>query len=121
MGLIVNYAIRIDLFLSGHFYTLIVSAVALLCMVLEVVVAVVISELPVVEYLGVIIFIPVASIVMLLSASKRGEWAEIWHGSFHDIAVDRKSVKRESTALNEEEINRNLEQLEMNPSLLSDN
>jgi hypothetical protein len=62
----------------------------------------------VIEYLGVIIFIPVATIVMLLAASKRGEWAEIWHGSFHDIAVDRKSVKKESSELDEEEINRNL-------------
>lgn len=121
MGLIVNYAIRVDLFLSGHFYTLIVSITALISMILEAFVAVIISELPVVEYLSVIIFIPTASILMLLAASKRGEWAEIWHGSFHDIAVDRKSVKKDSSELNEEEINRNLEQLEMNPSLLSDN
>lgn len=31
---------------------------------------------------------------MLLFTSKRGEWAEIWHGSFHDLAIDRKSVTR---------------------------
>lgn len=48
MGLIVNYAIRVDLFLSGHFYTLIVSITALISMVLEAFVAVIISELPVV-------------------------------------------------------------------------
>lgn len=39
-------------------------------------------------------FIPMSAIMMMLASSKRGEWAEIWHGSFHDIAVDRKSVKR---------------------------
>jgi hypothetical protein len=48
MGLIVNYAIRVDLFLSGHFYTIIVSITALVCMFLEVVISVVISELPVI-------------------------------------------------------------------------
>jgi hypothetical protein len=40
MGLIVNYAIRIDLFLSGHFYTIITTASAAICMLLEVIIAV---------------------------------------------------------------------------------
>jgi hypothetical protein len=41
-------------------------------------------------------------IIILLIASKRGEWAEVWHGSFHDIAVDRKSIKKDSTILDDD-------------------
>lgn len=40
MGLILNYAIRLDLFLSGHFYTIITSVAASICMILEVIIAV---------------------------------------------------------------------------------
>lgn len=40
MGLLLNYAIRLDLFLSGHFYAIIISVTAALCMILEVIVAV---------------------------------------------------------------------------------
>ena len=54
------------------------------------------------EYTSVIIFIPLTLIVLMLLASKRGEWAELWHGSFHDMAVDRKSIKKESTVLDDE-------------------
>lgn len=58
---------------------------------------------------------------MLLFASKRGEWAEVWHGSFHDIAVDRRSVKRETMNIDDDEsIDKSLDSLKMNPSLLSD-
>jgi hypothetical protein len=41
-------------------------------------------------------------ILVLTFAAKRGEWAVIWHGSFHDMAVDRKSIRRESSYLDEE-------------------
>lgn len=75
MGLLLNYSIRLDLFLSGHFYTIITSVIAAICMFLEVIIAVSIESLPVIEYLGVIIFIPVATVITLLAASKRGEWA----------------------------------------------
>ena len=40
MGLLLNYAIRIDLFLSGHFYAIVVAIIAALCMSLEVVIAI---------------------------------------------------------------------------------
>lgn len=40
MGLILNYAIRIDLFLSGHFYTIIAAVTAAICMFLEVIIAI---------------------------------------------------------------------------------
>lgn len=46
------------------------------------------------EFMSIILFLPIAIPLMLFFSSKRGEWAEIWHGSFHDIAIDRKSVKR---------------------------
>lgn len=57
------------------------------------------DELPVLEFTSVIVFLPVSFTLILLLASKRGEWAELWHGSFHDIAVDRKSIKRESESI----------------------
>ncbi len=31
---------------------------------------------------------------MLFFANKRGEWAEIWSGSFYDMAVNRVSIPR---------------------------
>lgn len=52
------------------------------------------DEIPSIEFMSIIIFLPFSIILMLLFASKRGEWAEIWHGSFHDLAIDRKSVTR---------------------------
>lgn len=55
--------------------------------------------------------------LILLMSSKRGEWAELWHGSFHDMAVDRKSIKREADSLLDyDELDRSLEQLKMNNS-----
>jgi len=33
-------------------------------------------------------------VLILMLSAKRGEWAVTWHGSFHDMAVDRKSIKR---------------------------
>ncbi len=55
--------------------------------------------------------------LILLMSSKRGEWAELWHGSFHDMAVDRKSIKREADSLLDyDELDRSLEQLKMNHS-----
>ena len=41
---------------------------------------------------------------MLFFANKRGEWAEIWHGSFYDIAVNRGSISR---SVNFEEVEEN--------------
>ena len=40
MGLLLNYAIRIDLFLSGHFYAIIIAIIAAICMLFEVVIAI---------------------------------------------------------------------------------
>ena len=45
--------------------------------------------------MSVIIFYPTAIILMLFFANKRGEWAEVWHGSFYDMAVNRASIPRE--------------------------
>jgi hypothetical protein len=75
MGLIVNYAVRVDLFLSSKFYTILSSLIALICLTLELGVSLLSDELPVMEYTSVIIFIPATFVVMLLFASKRGEWA----------------------------------------------
>jgi hypothetical protein len=60
------------------------------------------DELPVLEYFSVSLYMPISNvyfihlgvIAMLLFASKRGEWAIIWHGSFYDIAVNRASIKK---------------------------
>ena len=41
-----------------------------------------------------IIFYPLSVLSMLFFANKRGEWAEIWHGSFYDMAVNRASIPR---------------------------
>ena len=61
------------------------------------------DDLPVLEYASVIAFLPISFILILLLSSKRGEWAELWHGSFHDIAIDRKSIKRESESILDDE------------------
>lgn len=68
MGLILHYATRIDLFLSGHFYRIIVSLMALICTSLELIIAIIVEDLPVLEYVGVISFIPLATGIMLLAA-----------------------------------------------------
>jgi hypothetical protein len=68
MGLILNYATRIDLFVSGHFYRIIVSLIALLCTSIELIIAIVVEDLPVLEYIGVITFIPLATGIILLAA-----------------------------------------------------
>ena len=72
------------------------------------------------DYTSVILFLPLAFALVLMFASKRGEWGEIWHGSFHDIAVDRKSINKSSTILEDEDLSRNLDQLKMSPDLLSE-
>ena len=40
MGLIVNYAVRIDLFLSTKFYTILISVVAFVCLGIEVIISI---------------------------------------------------------------------------------
>lgn len=109
MGLIINYCVRVDLFLSTRFYTLLSTIIALACLFLEYLILIIADDLPVLEYTSVIIFLPVSFLLILLLSSKRGEWAELWHGSFHDIAIDRKSIKRESESiLDDDELDRNL-------------
>lgn len=94
-----NFCVRVDLFLSTRFYTLLSTITAFLSLSLEYLILVVADDLPVLEYTSVIIFLPVSMTLILLLSSKRGEWAELWHGSFHDIAIDRKSIKRESESI----------------------
>ena len=107
MGLLFNYAVRVDLFLSTQFYTVLCALVALFSMGLEMVLSLLLDQIPIMDYTCVIIFLPTAFVLVLLFALKRGEWGEIWHGSFHDIAVDRKSINK-STVMSDEEISRNL-------------
>ena len=107
MGLLFNYAVRVDLFLSTQFYTVLCALVALFSMGLEMVLSLLLDQIPIMDYTCVIIFLPTAFVLVLLFALKRGEWGEIWHGSFHDIAVDRKSINK-STVISDEEISRNL-------------
>ena len=107
MGLLFNYAVRVDLFLSTQFYTVLCALVALFSMGLEMVLSLLLDQIPIMDYTCVIIFLPTAFVLVLLFALKRGEWGEIWHGSFHDIAVDRKSINK-STVISDEDISRNL-------------
>jgi hypothetical protein len=39
--------------------------------------------------MSVLLFYPLAITFILFFAKKRGEWAEIWDGSFYDMAVNR--------------------------------
>lgn len=41
-----------------------------------------------------LLFYPLVVGLMLFFANKRGEWAEIWDGSFYDMAVNRASIQR---------------------------
>ena len=41
-----------------------------------------------------LLFYPLVVGLMLFFANKRGEWAEIWDGSFYERAVKRESIKR---------------------------
>lgn len=118
MGLVLNYCVRIDLFLSTKFYTLLSSLTAFVSLGVEYLILVVAGEMPVMEYTSIIIFLPVSLGVILLFAGKRGEWPELWHGSFHDIAVDRKIIRRES-GFDEGELDRYLDKLRTNTSLLT--
>jgi hypothetical protein len=120
MGLIINYCVRVDLFLSTRFYTLLSILTAAFCLGCEYLVLLLADDMPVMEYTSIIMFVPLSLILILLLAAKRGEWAELWHGSFHDIAVDRKSIRRESD-FDEEQLDRNLDRLRMSPSSLLTN
>ena len=117
MGLVLNYCVRVDLFLSNKFYTLLCSITAFICLAIEYLILAVAGDMPVMEYTSMIIFLPLALTLILLFCAKRGEWAELWHGSFHDIAVDRKSIRRESD-FDEEDLDSHLESLKINPTLL---
>ena len=102
MGLMLNYCVRIDLFLSVRFYTLLCSLIAFVSLAFEFMILVLADDMPVMEYTSIIMFLPLSFVLILLLAAKRREWAELWHGSFHDIAVDRKSIRRESSILDDE-------------------
>lgn len=103
-----NYCVRVDLFLSSHFYSILCGVIAIISMISEYLILFFLDQLPVLEYTSAIIFLPVSMGLVLMFASKRGEWAELWHGSFHDIAVDRKSIKRDSSIIISDEVDNNL-------------
>lgn len=44
--------------------------------------------------MSILLFYPIALFLLLFFAKKRGEWAEVWHGSFYDMAVNRASIPR---------------------------
>lgn len=44
--------------------------------------------------MSILLYYPLAIFLLLFFAEKRGEWAEIWHGSFYDMAVNRASIPR---------------------------
>ena len=94
MGLVLNYCVRVDLFLSNKFYTFLCSITAFISLATEYLILALAGNLPMMEYTSIIIFLPLVLIFILLFCAKRGEWAELWHGSFHDIAIDRKSIRR---------------------------
>lgn len=44
--------------------------------------------------MSVLLFYPLAITFILFFAKKRGEWAEIWDGSFYDMAVNRQQIRK---------------------------
>ena len=75
MGLVLNYCVRVDLFLSIRFYTILCSLVALFCLALEYLILFLVDDMPVMEYTSTIIFLPLSIGITLLFSAKRGEWA----------------------------------------------
>jgi hypothetical protein len=44
--------------------------------------------------MSIILYYPISVALLIFFANKRGEWAEVWHGSFYDMAVNRASIPR---------------------------
>lgn len=67
---------------------------AIICVTAELAFNLLFQDLPTIEMTSIILFYPLAVSLMLFFANKRGEWAEVWHGSFYDMAVNRASIPR---------------------------
>ena len=93
--MVLNYCKRVDLYLSTHFYRKLGWVLAVFCVLFELGYNILEQDLPTMEVMSVILFYPLVTLLMLFFANKRGEWAEIWHGSFYDMAVNRASIPRE--------------------------
>lgn len=70
-----NYCKRVDLYLSTHFYRKLGWALATFCVFFELIYNIVHDDVPTMEVMGVILFYPLAIVLMLFFANKRGEWA----------------------------------------------
>ena len=75
MGLVMNYCVRIDLFLSIRFYTILSSLTAFFCLAIEYLILFLADDMPVMEYTSTIMFLPLSIGIILLFSAKRGEWA----------------------------------------------
>lgn len=93
-GVVLNYCKRVDLYLSTHFYRTLASLITVLCVAAEFVFNLFMQELPTIEMMSILLFYPLSIGAVLFFANKRGEWAELWHGSFFDMAVNRVSIER---------------------------
>lgn len=80
--------------LSTQFYRVLASSIAILCVAAELGFNLLENDLPVIEVMSVLLFYPIVVGAMLFFANKRGEWAEVWDGSFYDMAVNRASIQR---------------------------
>jgi hypothetical protein len=67
---------------------------AVICVGAELAFNLLYQDLPTIEMTSIILFYPLAVGLLVFFANKRGEWAEIWHGSFYDMAVNRASIPR---------------------------
>ena len=93
--MVLNYCKRVDLYLSTHFYRILGWSLAIFCVAFELGYNMLFNDLPTMEVMSVLVFYPLAITPILFFAEKRGEWAEIWHGSFYDMAVNRASIPRQ--------------------------
>ena len=65
IGLIVNYSIRIDLFISSRFYEILSISTALFSLFIELGINLIFDEVPVMEYFSIAIFLPISIGLML--------------------------------------------------------
>lgn len=72
IGLLLNYAVRLDLSLSSNFYKITIGVIALGSLLIELLFGILVDDLPIMEYFSVLIFLPLSVGTMLLFAVKRG-------------------------------------------------
>lgn len=68
IGLMINYSVRVDLFVSSRFYEVLMLLVAFFSLAIELMFNFIWEEIPIMEYFSIAIFLPVSLILMLVFA-----------------------------------------------------